>query len=354
MVAREMRAMGTPLSRRSFLTLGGLMLAAAHPRETAARGKVTSVIDVHAHFYPRRFLDALAEEPAPPGFSADVRARLDPTFWDLARRIERMDTQGVAVHALSLSLPMVHWAAPERGARLARIVNDAMSEAHLAYPDRFVGCAALPLQDPALALQELDRAAGLRGIRAIYLPTSLEGRELSDPSLLPVYARCETLRLPVLLHPVVVIGAERLQPYYLRNLLGNPFDTAVAATQLVFGGVLDRHPLLEVVLPHGGGALPYLAGRLAHGQTVRPEAKDAARRPFLEYLRRFHYDTVTHSPEALRYLVDRVGADRVMLGSDYCFDMGYERPREIVMGLGLRPADRDRILGANAARLLRV
>jgi aminocarboxymuconate-semialdehyde decarboxylase len=343
-----------PLSRRAFLELGAWMFTAAQARQTAARGKTTSVIDVHAHFYPRRFLDALAEEPAPPGFSAEVRARLDPTFWDLSRRIERMDAQGVTLHALSLSLPMVHWAAAERGARLARIVNDTMSEAHLAYPDRFVGCAALPVQDPAFALRELDRAAELRGIRAVYLPTSLEGRELSDPALLPLYARCEALHLPVLLHPVAVIGAERLQGYYLRNLLGNPFDTAVAAAQLVFGGVLDRHPSLEVVLPHGGGALPYLAGRLEHGQKVRPETRDAARRPFHEYLRRFHYDTVTHSPEALRYLVDRVGADRVMLGSDYCFDMGYERPREIVMNLGLRPADREKILGANAARLLGV
>jgi aminocarboxymuconate-semialdehyde decarboxylase len=266
-----------------------------------------------------------------------------------------MDAQGVTVHALSLSLPMVHWAPPERGARLARLVNDAMSVAHLAWPDRFVGCATLPLQDPALALQELDRAAGLRGIRGVYLPTSLEGRELSDPALSPIYARCEALQLPVLLHPVTVIGAERLQPYYLRNLLGNPFDTAVAAAQLVFGGVLDRCPSLDVVLPHGGGALPYLAGRLGHGQSVRPEAKDAARRPFREYLRRFHYDTVTHSAEALRFLVDLVGADRVMLGSDYCFDMGYARPVDAVTRHAkLNRADQRRILGATAARLLRL
>ena len=343
------------LSRRSFLKLGGLALAAAHPREAAARSKpATSVIDLHAHFYPKLFLDALAEEGAPPSFPADARARLDPTFWDLAKRLERMDAQGVTLHALSLSLPMVHWAPPERGARLARLVNDAMSVAHLSWPDRFVGCAALPVQDPARAVEELERAAGLRGIRAVYLPTSLEGRELSDAALSPIYARCEALRLPILLHPVAVIGAERLQPFYLRNLLGNPFDTAVAAAHLVFGGVLDRHPTLEVVLPHGGGALPYLAGRLEHGQKVRPEAKDAARRPFPEYLRRFHYDTVTHSVEALRFLVDRVGADRVVLGSDYCFDMGYEKPREIVASLRLRPADRDKILGGNAARLLRL
>jgi aminocarboxymuconate-semialdehyde decarboxylase len=145
-----------------------------------------------------------------------------------------------------------------------------------------------------------------------------------------------------------------LQSFYLRNLLGNPFDTAVAAAYLVFGGVLDRFPRLEVVLPHAGGALPYLAGRLGHGQRVRPEARNTALKPFREYLRRFHYDTISHDAELLRFLVSLVGADRVMLGSDYCFDMGYERPREIVANLGLPLADQDKILNGNAARLLRL
>ena len=196
--------------------------------------------------------------------------------------------------------------------------------------------------------------AVLRGMRGVYLPTSLESRELSDPALFPIYARCQGLNLPVFLHPVAVIGAERLGSYYLRNLLGNPFDTAVAAANLVFGGVLDRYPRLDVILPHAGGALPYLWGRLEHGQSVRPEAKNAALKPFGEYLHRFYYDTISHSPELLRFLVGLVGADRVLLGSDYCFDMGYQRPREIVMTLGLPREDEDKILGGNAARLLRL
>jgi aminocarboxymuconate-semialdehyde decarboxylase len=159
----------------------------------------------------------------------------------------------------------------------------------------------------------------------------------------------------VLLHPIVVIGADRLKKkFYLQNLLGNPFDTAVAAAHLVFGGVLDRFPRLDVVLAHAGGAMPYLMGRLQHGQGIRPETKGAARKRFGEYLRRFHYDTITHSPELLRILIGLVGADRVMLGSDYCFDMGYQRPRDIISKLGLKPADRDKIFGSNAARLLRL
>jgi aminocarboxymuconate-semialdehyde decarboxylase len=250
---------------------------------------------------------------------------------------------------------MVHWAPAERGARLARLVNDAMMEAHRAYPDRFVGCATLPLQDPGLALKELERVAASRAIRGVYLPTNVGGRELSDPGFLPIYERCQALGLPVLLHPVAVIGAERLQrAFYLQNLIGNPVDTAIAAAHLVFGGVLDRFPKLNVVLPHAGGAMPYLSGRLQHGQRVRPEHANGARKPFGQYLRRFHYDTISHSPALLRFLVGLVGADRVSIGSDYCFDMGYPRPRDMVGLLGLGPADRARILGGNAARLLRL
>ncbi|MGH7390646.1 MAG: amidohydrolase family protein, partial [Candidatus Rokuibacteriota bacterium] len=229
----------------------------------------------------------------------------------------------------------------------------ACAEAHTAHPDRFVGCATLPMQEPTAALAELERAARLPGVRAVYLGTNVNGRELSDPAFAPIFERCQEYELPVLLHPISVVGASRLQPFYLSNLLGNPFDTAVAAAHLVFGGVLDRFPRLQVCLPHAGGAMPYLFGRLQHGQRVRPETRERARRPFSAYLRRFTYDTITHSPEALRYLVDLVGVDRVMLGSDFCFDMGYERPRDIVTKrLRLKAGDQARIIRGNAARLL--
>ncbi len=326
-------------------------------------------IDVHAHFYPERFLAAVEAWGGPFGGRVDrsdprgpilmapgtPTRPLEPRFFDLPTRLRSMDRQGVEVQALSLTIPMVYWADGEVGHRLARAFNDAASEAHTRHPGRFVGCATLPMQDPPRAAQELERASGLPGIRAVYLGTNVNGRELSDPAFFPVLERCQALRLPVLLHPIRVIGAERLQAYYLQNLLGNPFDTAVAAAHLVFGGVLDRLPRLQVCLPHAGGALPYLVGRLQHGQRVRPEARKAARRPVAAYLRRFSYDTISHDPRALRYLIDTVGADRVMLGSDFCFDMGYKRPVQVVTGLrGLRQADHALILRGNARKLLRL
>ena len=326
-------------------------------------------IDIHAHYFPERFFTlveeagqpfgARIERGNPAGPIIDVKGfrtlPLEATYWDLDRRVKAMNRARVDVHALSLTAPMVYFADGPTGLRLAQAVNDAMDAAHTAYPDRFVGCATLPMQDPKLALQELERVKDLRGIRAIYLGTNVNGRDLSEPEYLPIFVRCEALRLPVLLHPFNVIGAARLGRFYLNNFLGNPFDTAVAAAHLVFGGVLDRCPKLEVCLPHAGGAMPYLMGRITHGQGVRPETKGVAKRPFERYLRRFTYDTITHSPRLLQFLIDLVGADRVMLGSDYCFDMGYTRPVDVVTKrLRLGRADQRRILVATAARLLRL
>ncbi len=345
-------------------------MIAARPAFAQRSGAAGAAVDVHAHFFPERFIKAINEEGGPPGVSFDLskpeapifvigggRIPIDATYWDLAQRVKRMDAQRVTTHALSLTTPFVYWAPPARGAALARLVNDAVVEAHTAYPGRFVGCATLPLQAPDLAVQELERLAGSPAIRGAYLPTSFAGKELSDPSLFPIYEKCQAMKLPILLHPdqvAAAMGANRLQKYYLANILGNPYDTGIAVANLVFGGVMDRFPTLDVVLPHAGGAMPYIAGRLEHGQKVRPELDGAAKKPFMEYLRRFHYDTITHSVPLLRFLIDLVGVDRVMLGSDYCFDMGYERPRDIIDALKLSSADRERITGGNAARLLRL
>jgi aminocarboxymuconate-semialdehyde decarboxylase len=213
--------------------------------------------------------------------------------------------------------------------------------------------ATLPMQDPDAAVNEVNRAVTELGCRGIYLGTNIRGKELSDPSFLPVFERIHALGMPIFLHPLNVIGVQRLTSYYLHNLLGNPFDTAVAAANLIFSGVLDRFPKLTVCLPHAGGALPYLIGRLNRGWKVRPECK-ALKKPPSSYMRRFTYDTISHAPESLSYLIDLVGVDRVMLGSDYCFDMGYEQPVKVVTALKLSPADQEKILSANAARLLRL
>ena len=325
-------------------------------------------VDIHAHFFPQAYLRLIEEE----GESSGIALRRDPSgavsitagvatfgplgpaFYDPEVRLKRMDKQKVRLQALSLTAPMTYPAAGPLGVKLAQAWNNAAADMARARPDRFVVLATLPMQDPQGAVGELERAVTQLGCRGVYLGTNVRGKELTDPAFLPVFERIHTLRVPIFLHPLEVIGAQRLANYHLHNLLGNPFDTAVAAANMIFSGLLDRFPKLQVCLPHAGGALPYLIGRLNRGWKVRAECR-ALKKPPANYLRRFTYDTISHAPEALSYLIKLVGADRVMVGSDYCFDMGYERPVEVVTGLrGLSRADQAKILGANAARLLRL
>jgi aminocarboxymuconate-semialdehyde decarboxylase len=321
-------------------------------------------VDIHAHFFPEAFLRLVESEGSAHGLTLRTtpdgpvimigQVPIGPIargYYDLDARLRDMDRQRVTVHALSLTAPMTYWADGDLGIRAARVVNDAMAEAARRHPDRFVGLATLPLQAPDAAVAEVGRAVGELGLRGVYLGTNVRGTDLDDPSLTPVFERIAALGVPVLLHPVSVLGGPRVAAYYLHNLLGNPFDNAVAAARLVFGGVFDRFPSLRVCVPHAGGAFPYVLGRLDRGYRVRPECRHLPRPPSA-YLDRFYFDTIGHSPDALRYLIGLVGAERVMLGSDYCFDMGYEDPVGVLDALGLGAADRARILGGNAVRLL--
>jgi aminocarboxymuconate-semialdehyde decarboxylase len=322
------------------------------------------VIDLHAHFVPRTFLETIEREGAP--YGASVRRDKDPTmmvggrpygpitrhYHETKARIAEMDKARVDMQVLSLCPPMVYWADPALGVPLAQSFNDELLAAVAARPDRLAGLATVPMQDVAAATAELERAVGL-GLRGVAIGSNVNGKDLDHPDFLPFFARAEALRALVFIHPLDVLGVERIRSYYLHNGLGNPFDTAVAAARLTMGGVLDRFPRLQVCLAHAGGALPYLVGRLDRVYKVRGEAREKARRKPSSYLRRFHYDTVSHSELALRYLVDLVGSDRVVVGSDYRFDMGCMDPvRTLTAVRELPRKDRAAILGGAAAKKL--
>jgi aminocarboxymuconate-semialdehyde decarboxylase len=323
-------------------------------------------IDTHAHWYPSEWLRLFERDGPSEGARLERTATgytirterivnaFDERFVDLGLRLARMDRQRVDVHALSLTAPMVYWASPVFGLALAQSYNDAASAAHLKHPGRFVGLAMLPMQAPDLALLELERAAKLPGMRGMYLATHVNGTELDDRRFWDVYAKAEELRWPIFLHPIDTIGRERTTRYYLKNLLGNPYDTGIAAASLIFGGVLDEFPKLEFNLPHAGGTFPWLIGRLDHGTRVRPELRHMKRLPSA-YLRRFSYDTIGHNDAINDNLIRLVGADRVVLGSDYCFDMGLTDPVGDVERLAtLSEADRESIMGGTARKLLRL
>jgi aminocarboxymuconate-semialdehyde decarboxylase len=333
-----------------------------------AAGHTHGPIDVHAHYYPEAFLDLVRGEGAAhgvewrmvesrgPQFKVGhvVTGPLGPAYMDLDARLEAMDAQGVGVHALSLSQPMVYWAGRQLGAKLAATFNEELARAHELHPRRLVGLAALPMHAPDLAAGEVERAAKLPGVRGFYVATNVLGSDLSDAAFFRVYERIEALGLPLFLHPVFVIGPERLAPFYLTNLLGNPFESAIAAAHLIFGGVLDRFPGLTVVLPHAGGAFPWLIGRLNRGWEKRADLRTIERAP-VDYLRRFYYDTVGYSDQVLEYLVRVIGADRVLMGSDYCFPIAYEQPVNVVAdNRALSEEAKHAIVEANARKLLRL
>lgn len=325
-------------------------------------------VDVHAHWYPDAWLRVLSRLGPAHGLEwKDVEGKgpqfryghlstgpAGPRFVDLDARLEAMAEQGVAVHALSLSQPMIYWAGREDGHTLSVAFNDCLVQSHEAHPARFVGLATLPMQAPDLALREVERVARLPGIRGVYLATRVLDRELSDPAFFPVYEALEALGLPVFLHPVFVLDPDRLEKHYLTNLLGNPFESAIAAAHLIFGGVLDRFPRLDVVLPHAGGAFPWLVGRLNRGWEKRQDLRHVAQPP-IAYLRRFHYDTIGYSDAVVDYLVRHVGADRVLMGTDYCFPIAVERPvQNVTANPMLAPEHHAPILEGNARRLLRL
>ncbi len=323
-------------------------------------------IDIHAHWYPEEWLKLFEKDGAREGASLErvanggyrlkaknISNAFDERFVVVSERVAEMDKRRVDVHALSLTTPMVYWATPALGLALSQAFNDAASAAHRKHPQRFLGLAMVPMQAPELARKELERAAKLPGMRGLYLATNVNGQELDEKAFWDVYAKCEELGWPIFLHPVDTIGQDRTKRYYLKNLLGNPYDTGVAAASLIFGGVLDRFEKLEVNLPHAGGAFPGLIGRLDHGTKVRPELKHM-KQPPSAYLRRFTYDTIGHDDRINMNLVRLVGADRVLLGSDYCFDMGLDDPLKTVERLDLSDKEKQLIAGANALKLLRL
>ena len=323
-------------------------------------------VDIHAHWYPEAWLALFAKDGAKEGAALErsgnrflLRAKhitnaFDERFVVVDERVKAMDARGIDLHALSLTTPMVYWASPPLGLALSQAFNDAASAAHRKHPQRLVGLAMLPMQAPDLALRELERAAQLPGIKGMYLATNVNGEELDERKFWDVYAKCEELGWAIFLHPVDTIGQDRTKKYYLKNLCGNPYDTGIAVAHLIFGGVMDRFPKLQVNLPHAGGTFPWLIGRLDHGAKVRPELKHMSQ-PASSYLRRFTYDSIGHDDRINTNLVRLVGADRVTLGSDYCFDMGLDDPLATVDRIaGLSSEDRERIVGGNALRLLRL
>jgi aminocarboxymuconate-semialdehyde decarboxylase len=239
-------------------------------------------------------------------------------------------------------------------AALAALQNDQIAKTVTAYPDRLLGIATLPMQAPERAADELRRAMGKLGLKGAQIGSNVNGRNLDEPTLEPLWAAANELGAFIMVHPTQIAGAERLKAYYLTNLIGNPLDTTIAAAALVFGGVIERYPNINFLMVHGGGFVPYQMGRFKHGWEVRPEPQARLKAPPAASLDRLLFDTILHGRPALEFLVSTCGAARVLLGSDYPFDMGTLECVRQVRALAVPEADKATILGNTARKVLRV
>lgn len=317
-------------------------------------------IDIHQHFVPEAFFDAVRTDPDAFGATLDgeyfhlrtgLKVKWSPRQREPQLRIRDMDESRVDVAVLSMLPPFFSYAeTPEVGRRLCTLVNDALAEIVHDGRGRFIAMGHVPLQDVAASISELER----RRFPAVQIGSNVNGQNLDDPALLPFFQAAERLGTFILVHPTVadLIGADRLKQYYLRNFIGNVTDTAVAIASVMFGGVLDACPNLKICFAHAGGSAPYIWGRWAHGQRVRREAQVRTTTSVAVLRRRIYVDTLTHSNSALRFLIGELGPERVLLGSDYPADMADNGQVAAIESLGLADDAAEKILGETASSLL--
>ena len=325
------------------------------------------IVDVHAHALTEGFIDAYRRLDPVAGptlaYNADEVSLTTPTgptrgpfprsFVDPAAREHALARDGVATHVLS-SPPFMFLYDRDAGmaAELIAVLNDSLVAWASAMPGRFRVLASLPLQDVGRSVSEVNRLANQQAVAGVAIGSSVGRVELDDRSLEPLWETLTSADLPVLIHPVDPPGA-RLSRYFMRNTIGNPIETTIAAACLIFGGVLDRHPALRVCLVHGGGFVPYQLGRLEHGFAHRAETRSSAARPPREYLGQLFFDTILHDRAAIQFMAGKVGWEQVVVGTDYPFEMGDLALRDTLEALALNPAELAGVCSGNADRFLR-
>jgi predicted TIM-barrel fold metal-dependent hydrolase len=326
------------------------------------------VIDTHGHLlvpeanalaggHPREAADVAAElasfsAPSVAANQAQLR-RVWPQLTAVERRLADLDAIGVDVQVVG-PMPMHrYWAEPVLAAKLTTLINEAIAAHCGAGAGRLYGLGTLPLQHPDLAVRELERAMTELGLKGVSVSTNVDGRELADAAFEPVWEAAASLGAVVFIHPWGCSLGARLGAHFLGNTFGQPAETALALSHLIFSGTLDRHPGLRLLAAHGGGFLPTYIGRSDHAWSQRADARGCTRPPS-SYLRRIWYDALVYTPQALRHLVEVVGSDKVVLGTDYPFDMGVADPVERATAAALPAADLTAILSGNAATLFGV
>ncbi len=351
-----------------------LFTCAAHaPSTETGGGKLVSngskslTVDIHCHcacYAAGDYMKAESERAGKVelayggGLTAEINARqlvdIKPIMSSVDQRLADMDRMGIDIQAIAAPpYQFYYWAEPESGREAARIMNNHLAEVAAGHPDRFVTLGTLPMQNTGMAVAEMVRCVDELGMRGVEISTNVNGEELSSPRLAPFFAKAEELDIVIFIHPSGFTQTQRFGENYFVNLMGHPLESTLAIGYLIFDGVLDRHPGLKICIAHGGGYAPAYAGRFDHGFHARADCRQHITEPPSSYMKRLYFDTMVFEPDQLDFLIRKYGADHVVLGTDYPYDMGEEDPVGLVNRVeGLSEADRAAVCGLNAARLL--
>lgn len=326
-------------------------------------------IDIHCHVssneaeeLARPFFDPSKDPffgfagPSSAAYNENHFSEIIPKLTVPEERLRDMDRMGVDVQAISVAPPQYfYWAQPDLGVKLAAIENDNLAQIVDEHPDRFVALGTLPLQDVPAALDELERVASELRFPGIEICTNVNGVDFDDPRFVPFFERVQELDLLIVAHPHGFTHADRLTAYYMINTVGMPLDSTIFLTRIIFGGVLHRFPDVKLCVVHGGGYLPSYPARYDHAWAARADCRELIPEPPSSYLKKLYYDTMVFDPEDLAILVRRYGADHILLGTDYPYDMGEDDPLGLISAVeGLSGDERRAIAGGNAARLLKL
>jgi aminocarboxymuconate-semialdehyde decarboxylase len=325
-------------------------------------------IDIHTHILPEnlnevtntfsdpRFLrmDIIDNQSAMLKKDGAVFRKVDCNCWNHQKRIQECDSTSVDVQVLS-TIPVLfsYWAKDDEGLMLSKFLNDHIAGVVRDKPNRFIGLGTIPLQNPDMAITEMDRIVNELKFPGIEIGSNVNGENLSDKKFHPIFEHAEKIGCSIFVHPWEMMGQAEMQKYWLPWLVGMPAETSRAICSLIFGGVLEKYPNLKIVFAHGGGAFPFTAGRADHGFNVRPDlcAVDNSVLPS-SYMKNFYVDSLVHNENAMNFLIQTMGAERIAMGSDYPFPLGEHHPGKLIESMELSDANKQRLLAGTALEWL--